>query len=62
MDAVKSVAENVNQTVKGTVDVAYEERLVADEQQVKTGEVGIAQQVETQTTYILASTARIPAL
>jgi len=38
---------------KGTVDVAYEEQLVADEQQVKTGSVGIEQQAETQTTYIL---------
>jgi len=27
--------------------------LDADEQQVKTGEIGIEQQVETQTTYIL---------
>lgn len=53
VDAVKSVAENVNHTVKGTVDVAYEERLVADEQQVKPGEVGIEQQVETQTAYML---------
>jgi len=28
-------------------------RLDADEQQVKTGEIGIEQQVETQTAYIL---------
>jgi stress response protein YsnF len=33
--------------------VTYEEGLDADEQQVKTGEIGIEQQVETQTAYIL---------
>lgn len=61
-NAVKSVAEGVNPTVKGTVEVvkgaseddnqtvkridaAYEESLVADEKQVKTGEVATVQQV-----------------
>jgi len=50
MEVVKGAAVNHTVKVQSTWRM---KRLDADEQQVKTGEIGIEQQVETQTAYIL---------
>jgi len=49
---VVNAAEDVNHTVKVQSRDVWR-GADADEQQVKTGEIGIEQQVETQTAYIL---------